>query len=296
MTRAASDLALQLVPPPSQAVQYGQGKLLSWDRDTFENEVEWRGVTLSNLPVLAGPDALTFAAGDTVGLLGWDAGGKHGTGSWCILGRLILPGSGVAEQRVDFLRQEFVSQIIDDLVVELLDSPAGRTLIDGIVEDLLVSPAGQELAAFVLSSRIHSATTDTSPPETTQSTSYGNLSTVGPTVSGVDISESGRALVLVGGDVRYEQVEGGSGRAHMSFEVSGATSFLPANARSREQFVRLSLGSSVGSVISDVGSTSSAAILLDNLNSGTHTFQAKYRSSDGGFASFRRRNLTIIAF
>lgn len=85
------DLAPLLVPPPSAAVRYGQGKILTWDAETFANKVEWRGVTLTNVPVLAGVSALGYAPGDVVGLLGW-APSSGGIGSWWIIGKLSIPG------------------------------------------------------------------------------------------------------------------------------------------------------------------------------------------------------------
>lgn len=89
---STSDLALLLVPPPSAAVRYGQGKILTWDPDTFDNTIEFRGVTLFNVPVLSSVQALGFQTGDTVGLLGW-APSSGGMGSWWIIGKLAIPGT-----------------------------------------------------------------------------------------------------------------------------------------------------------------------------------------------------------
>jgi hypothetical protein len=86
------DLAALFSQPPPPGVRYGQGKIVSWNRETFENIIDWNGVLLPNLPLLAGTDAYTFAEGHTVGLLGVDASGKRGAQSWWILGRLVVPG------------------------------------------------------------------------------------------------------------------------------------------------------------------------------------------------------------
>ncbi|MGH9247987.1 MAG: tail fiber domain-containing protein [Acidimicrobiales bacterium] len=76
-----------LTPPVEGAgLRFSQGRILSWDPNTFENLIEWKGITLSDLPVAAGVDALSFDIGDVVGMLGWNPTG--GAGSWWILGRI----------------------------------------------------------------------------------------------------------------------------------------------------------------------------------------------------------------
>lgn len=87
-----SDISPLLVPPPTtMGLRFGQATVLEWDNNTFENTVEFRGVTLENVPVLSSVVALTLQPGDIVGLLGWSPTG--GMGSWWIIGKLVLPGS-----------------------------------------------------------------------------------------------------------------------------------------------------------------------------------------------------------
>lgn len=101
---AAKDLAALFNPPQQErysGMRYGQGTILSWNPETFENTIDFRGITLTNVPVEGGTDALTYQPGDVVGLTGWAPNG--GFGSWRITGRIIIPGAGVAEQQIAFL-------------------------------------------------------------------------------------------------------------------------------------------------------------------------------------------------
>lgn len=245
-------------PERVEPVRYSQGKLLAWNAETFENRVEFGdGAIGVNVPVKSAANALGFAPGQTVALLGWN-------GSWWIDGQIVVPGTGAAEQAVAFLRSQLAASIVDDLV-----------------EQLLTSPAGIALAAFVLGNRVTFDQVDVL--ESTTSTSYVDLGTVGPTVSGVEVTDSGKALVFVSANLSAVAGEG----ANMSFEVSGATS-IAAGATGT-----LSLATAGGST-SAAGSVTKIVPLT--LNPGTHSFQAKYRSGSGGLATFNQRNLTVFAF
>lgn len=240
------------VPP----VTYSQGKLLAFNRETFENRVEFGdGAIGDNLPVAAAAEALAFQAGQTVKLLGWN-------GSYWIDGQIIVPGAAAATRSIAFLQSQFAKTIVDDLV-----------------EQLLTSPEGIALAAFIFGDRMIPAEVETL--ESTTNTNYGNLSTVGPTVPNVEITDRGKALVFVSGNLSTDTGDG----ANMSFEVSGATSRA---AGSTGTLSLVTAGSSIAGSVTK-------AVPLD-LNPGTHTFQAKYRSGSGGIASFNQRVLTVIAF
>lgn len=117
--------------------------------------------------------------------------------------------------------------------------------------------------------------------ESTTSTSYTDLNTVGPAVSAVQV-EAGAALVFISGNLSTDVGDG----ANMSFEVTGATE-LEAG-----QTGTLSLVTSGDSI---AGSVTKVVPLLE-LNPGQHSFLAKYRSGSGGLASFNQRVLTVIAF
>lgn len=95
--RLNNDFAALLTPPPSHGVQFTQGKILSWDNETLHNTVEWRGITLTDIPIIEGINALVIQEGDIVGMLGWAPENAKGMGSWWILGKLSNPGETVAD-------------------------------------------------------------------------------------------------------------------------------------------------------------------------------------------------------
>lgn len=98
--RTTSDLAALLTPPPSTGVQFSQGRILTWDNETLHNTVEWRGITLTDIPIVEGINALVLRPGDIVGMLGWAPGNAKGVGSWWILGKLSNPGEFVADLNI----------------------------------------------------------------------------------------------------------------------------------------------------------------------------------------------------
>jgi len=91
VSRAAADLTGLLQTAPADAVRFGQGRVVAWDSAARTNAVEWRGVLLENLPVIAPGTSMSLGTGDLVALLGWAPG--RGPGTWWILGRVIPPGS-----------------------------------------------------------------------------------------------------------------------------------------------------------------------------------------------------------
>lgn len=95
--RTTSDLAALLTPPPSAGVQFSQGKILTWDREELRNTIEWRGITLTDIPMIEGLNNLVLKPGDIVGMLGWAPENSKGVGSWWILGKLSNPGEFIAD-------------------------------------------------------------------------------------------------------------------------------------------------------------------------------------------------------
>lgn len=95
--RTTSDLAALLTPPPSAGVQFSQGKILTWDREELRNTIEWRGITLTDVPLIEGLNNLVLKPGDIVGMLGWAPQNSKGVGSWWILGKLSNPGEFIAD-------------------------------------------------------------------------------------------------------------------------------------------------------------------------------------------------------
>lgn len=95
--RANNDLAALLTPAPSKGVQFSQGKILTWDRDQLRNTIEWRGITLTDLPLIEGLNNLVLKPGDVVGLMGWAPENAKGVGTWWIVGKLSNPGEFIAD-------------------------------------------------------------------------------------------------------------------------------------------------------------------------------------------------------
>lgn len=108
--RTTSDLAALLTPAPSAGVQFSQGKILTWDNETLHNTVEWRGITLTDIPIVEGINALVIRPGDIVGMLGWAPENAKGVGSWWILGKLSNPGEFVADLDVTAKIFRFVTE------------------------------------------------------------------------------------------------------------------------------------------------------------------------------------------
>lgn len=273
MTTWASDDPAQLhAKPDLEFVGFAQGILRSWDSSTFENTVDVRGGRLTNLPVAAGVEALTYQAGNVVLLSRWKPRSGRGLATYWIGmgGRVIFPGTGAAESTIAFMRGTLVKQIIDDLVAELL-----------------VSPAGQDLAAFVIGQRAHAAVVATD--QATTSTSFTDLATVGPVVPDVPVSAAGKAIVWVGShSFATSQTPTSSQFGVMSFEVTGATARAPSNDRA------FTLGYVDVHELSAVDATATTAVLLTGLSEGLHTFTAKYRSLNGDSYHFENRTLVVI--
>lgn len=95
--RTNNSLAALLTPPPSHAVQFSQGIVRQWERGEFHNQIEWRGITLTDVPMVEGINALALKEGDIVGMLGWAPENAKGVGSWWILGKLSNPGEFVSD-------------------------------------------------------------------------------------------------------------------------------------------------------------------------------------------------------
>lgn len=265
------DLVPLLVPDPgNENLRFGQAGLVAWNPATFENTVLFKGVALHNLPVAAGVDGLTWQPGDQLILHGYAPNG--GLGSWWIAQRVIIPGRDAAAKTLSFLRTSLAAEVVDDLVAQLL-----------------VSPAGQDLAAFVLGQRVHSASVFS--PGTRNNTSYGNLTGggPGPTLTGVQISEAGRAIAICTAQCTVADNAGRSG--YMSVAVSGAST-VPAN--DGWAYVADIGGTTDGQTISP---RAGSLHLFTDLNPGAHTFTSQYRTlTTGGSVTWLNRNLTVIAF
>lgn len=108
--RTNNSLAALLTPPPSHAVQFSQGIVRQWERTEFHNQIEWRGITLTDVPMVEGINALALKEGDIVGMLGWAPENAKGVGSWWILGKLSNPGEFVSDLTFYLGQVRFLTQ------------------------------------------------------------------------------------------------------------------------------------------------------------------------------------------
>lgn len=129
---------------------------------------------------------------------------------------------------------------------------------------------------------------EVSATQTTTSTSFTDLATVGPQIVNVYIGSTRRCLVLVKADALNNAT---SDYAHMKYQVSGASSIGPVSGVSGG-FVQN--GSANITRVSVAGFDVLTA--ADGLNQGLNTFTAKYRSGVGGVAEFGSRKLIVLPF
>lgn len=267
MSFASDDLAQLFVGPDREHTGYGQGILAAWDPDTFQNQVSYRGTTLRNLPVLPGVDALSWQPGDVVLLMRWTPSGG-GLSSYWLAGRPVIPGAGRAEQAISSLRTDL----------------------------------GRQVALSVFGEAIHVDTNDglASIGDQNSGNNWIDLpGSPGPTVSNVEISESGRAWVFMTARMSVEThtTDAQIVLAAMSYEISGATSRAPSLLRALElQHTGQTIGDNDTNAVL---ATMTRAHVATGLNPGVHTFRAKYTAlvaGSGQRVSFSQRELQVIPF
>lgn len=117
--------------------------------------------------------------------------------------------------------------------------------------------------------------------EDTQSTSYADLDTVGPTVTCVTGS---RALYFISCEM---SIDTSGVSANMSVAISGATTVAASDTGSLQ--------------IDGMGSADKPCRIglfnfYDDLTPGENTFTAKYKALSGNWATFSNRSLTVIPF
>ena len=139
------DLARLMQQQPVPGMRFSTGTLRSWNPQTFEHVIEWRGIRITDAVIVPGLDALTWRPGDELLLVTADQSGRHGWASPVVWARAIQPGPDAAETAVAPMRTQLVASLMDELV-----------------QQLLTSPAGQDLAAWVLAQRVK---VDTAPGE-----------------------------------------------------------------------------------------------------------------------------------
>lgn len=125
-----------------------------------------------------------------------------------------------------------------------------------------------------ISERI-SETASVLTPETTTSTTYTDLTTVGPTVT---VETGPAAIVTVHGAIDNS----GAGSSRMSYDISGASTIAGADNR----------GIGVYGV-AGAGIVASCTVLHTDLTPGTNTFTAKYRVASGT-GTFNSRRIVVF--
>lgn len=111
--------------------------------------------------------------------------------------------------------------------------------------------------------------------ESTVSSAYGDLATVGPVVNAT-IGASGKALVMVSADIYNDTTVAPT---FMNYAISGVTTVVPQDAAAlRTQSDEIS---------------ASRLSLVSGLNPGVNTFTSKYKCL-GGTGYFGFRSLTVI--
>lgn len=115
--------------------------------------------------------------------------------------------------------------------------------------------------------------------QTTTTTSYTNLATVGPTVT---CATSNRAVVFFASEISNS---GTAGASSVSVDVTGATTIGASNAwRAVQDGVAASNVNRVG-----------VAHLFTSLNAGNNTFTMKYLAGSGT-ATFGNREIIVLPF
>lgn len=143
--------------------------------------------------------------------------------------------------------------------------------------DAAIGALGTELRTG-LQAALASVTADVAAAESRTSTSYGNLTTVAPSVS-VAVKASGLLFVVVSARIiSASAADGGL----MAFALLGA------NIRSESDADALRL-------MGTSNQRASAVTLLTGLTPGSTTVLAKYASASGASATFANRRVTAVA-
>jgi hypothetical protein len=124
---------------------------------------------------------------------------------------------------------------------------------------------------------LRAATAEVLTSQTTASTSYTDLATVGPSVT---LTTGTKALVItkVGANPLGQGVA-----TIVSFAVSGATTISAADKYGSDQYIV-----AVSSI------TQTAVYLITGLTAGSNTFTVKYKTSGGSGGAFGSRVITVI--
>jgi hypothetical protein len=128
---------------------------------------------------------------------------------------------------------------------------------------------------------LRAATSTVATNQTTTSTTYTDLATVGPAVT---LTTGTKALVIL---TAYCYNGGAVGAALMSFAVSGATTIAATDTTALNN-------SAIGSGLYNTVIQLSAVYMLTTLTAGSNTFTCKYRGSSSPAQVYQNRSITVI--
>ena len=236
-------------------------------------------------PALTGtPTAPTASVGDSSTQLATDAFVAAAIAPLAPLASPALTGSPTAptqtpgDNTTKLATDAFVAAAIAPLAPlaspALTGSPTAPTQSPGDNSTKIATDAF--VAAAIVAARPIGALVSTS--ETSNSTSYANLTTPGPAVTVTTLTT---ALVLLSASLD----ESGTDFIYMSFAVSGASTIAAVDARAAVTIV---------AGPNSQHPTESAAFWVTGLTAGANTFTAKYRVGGASTGTWANRNITVI--
>lgn len=260
---ATDDLASLFAQEPSAAMRYGQGQIISWNSETFENVILWNGQPLENLAVVGTTDALSYQPGQYVALHGMDSSGQKAATQWWIAGRILIPGTDNAAAVIDFLRGSLAREISTEVFADRVKSATDPNLAT------------------------RSAVTFGDPDVT---------GAPGPTIADVDIV-TGAAIVMISADVKFSTEDAANNlvasAGYLSYQISGATSVSPDTA-SRSASAWMHKYGVVNTQGINGNTTLTKILVQQGLNPGLHTFTMKYTRIDGATEAFSCDDRTMV--
>jgi hypothetical protein len=256
LTFPTSDLTPLLQAAPTAQMRYASGKIVAWNPATFENIVEVRGTQLTNLPVLAGSDALTFKAGDVVALVGADQAGARGVTSYAVLGRFVLPGAGKGEAAVEWMTTEL----------------------------------GRAISAAVFADRVYPDLIEAQGRLTTADTwsdiTFAGSPNPGPQVT-AHITKTGRALVIVSARIGVINFESGFMNFRIDDDVNPPIGSVDA-------FNSVTIGDGDGTNLASTG-IGQVSGLSEGTHTFKTCYRASNITNPNG-VSFSDRSIVVMAF
>jgi len=166
----------------------------------------------------------------------------------------------------------------DLLTATAADTPAIRTIgTNGHVLTADSTEATGMKWAAAAAAGLTTANDTVATGQTTTSTSYTDLATVGPTAT---ITTGTKALVFITSNIDNQS---NHGQGHVGFAVSGASTVAAADTKALHYY-------SNGNIALQYG----AAYYISGLTAGSNTFTLKYKSGNGSTQYFANRQITVM--